>query len=304
MSKMYIMVGLPASGKSTRAQEIVRYDGNTIRINKDLLRTMLHFDKFTGKNEGKTKDAARAVAEHFLLNGTNVVIDDTNLNPGTLQSWKDLAIVISEGIGNPQVKVQVVKMETSVEECLKRDSQREKRVGAHVIVGMAMAAEMYPRPEKGIVICDIDGTLADATHRLKHLNGDKKDWKSFFEEMHNDTPIEETISTLCNYQEQGVEIFLVSGRPDDYRKVTEEWLGRNIMQEFPDGKGRPLPYTALFMRKAGDSRQDDIVKQEIYDRYFKDKYPVRLVIDDRPSVIRMWRSNGLSVLDVGDGREF
>lgn len=298
MSKMYIMQGLPASGKSTRAEEILKRDGNTVRINKDLIRTMLHFDKFTGKNEGLTRDAARALAKQFLTNGTNVVIDDTNLNPGTLQSWKDLAKEL-------EAKTQMEVMDTSVAECLSRDSMREeKRVGEHVIVGMAMAAGLYPKPAKGIVICDIDGTLADATHRMKHLQGEKKDWKSFFAEMHRDTPIAETISTLCNYVEQGYEIFLVSGRPDDHREVTEAWLTLSVFQEFPNGMGRPLPYSALFMRKAGDSRQDDIVKQEIYDRHFKDKYPVHLVIDDRPSVIRMWRSNGLDVLDVGKGEEF
>lgn len=58
MAKLTIMRGLPASGKSTKAKELLSV-GNTVRINKDLLRTMLHFDTFTGRNEGMTRDAAR-----------------------------------------------------------------------------------------------------------------------------------------------------------------------------------------------------------------------------------------------------
>ena len=41
---MYIMRGQPASGKSTKAKEIFEKDGNAIRLNKDLLRKMLHFN--------------------------------------------------------------------------------------------------------------------------------------------------------------------------------------------------------------------------------------------------------------------
>ena len=35
------------------------------------------------------------------------------------------------------------------------------------------------------IVCDIDGTISDRRHRLKHLEG-KKDWDAFFEEMHKD----------------------------------------------------------------------------------------------------------------------
>ena len=57
------------------------------------------------------------------------------------------------------------------------------------------------------------------------------------------------------------------------------------------------------MRASGDYRPDYIVKQEILDANF-DKGDVELVIEDRPSVIRMWKSNGLKVEDVGAGQEF
>ena len=158
MSKLIIMQGLPASGKSTRAEELLREDGNAVRVNRDLLRTMLHFDKFTGKNEGLTKDAARTLARLFLEKGINVIIDDTNLHAGTVQSWVDLA-------KETDAKIQYERLTTPVDTCLERDEKRQKRVGKHVIQKMALQHMEYLKGEK-VVICDMDGTLADVLRAL------------------------------------------------------------------------------------------------------------------------------------------
>ncbi len=306
------MQGLPGSGKSTKAEEILKKDGNAVRINKDLLRTMLHFDKWSGQNEGKTQKAALTLAKMFLILGNaNVIIDDTNLNEKTLQSWKDLA-------KECRTKIEYHRMETSVEECIDRDYIREDkvRVGKDVIIQMAISSGLYPKPYKGFVLCDLDGTLADIKHRLKYVKprqiimtgsgstaiyGDdpdfKKDWKKFFEGIPNDKPRLEVIDTLMKYEVQGYEIILVSARPDDYREATGNWLKDEVFHGYN-------AYKTLIMRKSGDKRPDTEVKQEIFNRFFKDKYHIEAVIDDRPSVIRMWRENGLNVIDVGNGVEF
>lgn len=75
-----MLSGLPASGKSTKAEELVKSMGNAVRVNKDLIRTMLHFDKWSGRNEGITKDIERQVAiQAITRHGMNVIVDDTNL---------------------------------------------------------------------------------------------------------------------------------------------------------------------------------------------------------------------------------
>jgi len=74
--------------------------------------------------------------------------------------------------------------------------------------------------------------------------------------------------------------------------MTEKWL-----------KKHGITYQAIYMRRADDKRSDTLVKQEILDRYLP-KNKIRAVIDDRPSVIKQWKSNGLIVIDVGDGKEF
>ena len=54
------------------------------------------------------------------------------------------------------------------------------------------------------------------------------------------------------------------------------------------------------MRPAHDQRKDHVVKQEMFDRGIRPYFDVRFVVDDRPSVVEMWRANGLSVLAVTD----
>lgn len=44
------------------------------------------------------------------------------------------------------------------------------------------------------------------------------------------------------------------------------------------------------------------VKKELFDRYVRDKYNIRFVLDDRDRVVKMWRNEiGLKVLQVAEG---
>ena len=82
------------------------------------------------------------------------------------------------------------------------------------------------------------------------------------------------------YAQQGYEMVFVSGRPDTYRAITEQWLSNHI----------PFEYKVLFMRRAGDHRPDNIAKKEILHTYFPDISLINVVIDDRRRVLEMWAS--------------
>lgn len=286
MSKLILMQGLPASGKSTRACQLLAEYGNAVRINRDLLRTMLHNDVWSGKKEDLTFLASTTLAKRLLEEVGVVIIDDTNLNPHVVARWRHVAQECN-------VQFEVMPMCTDVQTCLLRDEEREKPVGSHVIIGMAMQYGLYPIPKAGFVICDIDGTLADVGHRLHYIRQEPKDWHAFFEAAKYDPVRQDVVNMLhVHLRKFDREIILVSGRPDKYRKLTESWLFDHV------------PYTTLFMRRDGDHRPDTIVKEEILKRHFPDTSTIVEVIDDRPSVISMWRSHGLKVVDVGDGEEF
>jgi len=133
-----------------------------------------------------------------------------------------------------------------------------------------------------VIIFDIDGTLADCGHRLHHIQGGKKDWPAFFGAMADDIAIE----PVCDHLRLCADrhpIILCSGRPEDYRAVTERWLTDNDIE-----------YRALYMRASGDYRADDVVKSQLLDGILADGHQPILVVDDRPRVIAMWRARGLT----------
>jgi hypothetical protein len=137
---------------------------------------------------------------------------------------------------------------------------------------------------KPTVIFDIDGTLADPTHRRHHVSG-KKDWEAFFSELEGDAPIEPVFKLFHAMQKAGYYTVIVTGRPERYRFNTANWLMKHGISVFK-----------LYMRKNDDLRQDSVIKSDILDQIIADGYSPFLVIDDRQSVVDMWRSRGLVCL--------
>lgn len=139
-------------------------------------------------------------------------------------------------------------------------------------------------------ILDIDGTVADGSHRQHWVRNKPKNWNAYNKAMHLDTPIEPVIQTVCALA-ANAHIIVCSGRQDKDRAVTEAWF---------DQYG--IPYTAMFMRHTGDYRDDTIVKEEMLG-IIRQIYDVIAVFDDRTKVVDMWRKNGLYVFDCNRNRE-
>jgi phosphoglycolate phosphatase-like HAD superfamily hydrolase len=84
------------------------------------------------------------------------------------------------------------------------------------------------------VIFDIDGTLADTTHRLHHIKAKPPNWDAFFADD-SKGPLIEPIRDLARLvAAQNYRIILVSGRTDKVRRETEAWLTKHAVphQEF------------------------------------------------------------------------
>ncbi len=123
---IYMLKGLPASGKSTYAENMV----NVKRVSKDDLRTMIDGGEYTKENEMFVLDVRNYLVGRALELGFDVVVDDTNLNPAHEEALRDLAeIHLSH--------VEVFEMDTSLDECIKRDANRPNSIGEDVIRGMA-----------------------------------------------------------------------------------------------------------------------------------------------------------------------
>lgn len=148
---------------------------------------------------------------------------------------------------------------------------------------------------KNIILCDIDGTVADLSHRLHHVRppeGQRKNWAAFHAGVAEDAPHEDvrTILWCLHAASNDAEVVYVSGRNEVSRQATKAWLRQH---NFPQGD--------LHMRADGDFRSDDIIKEEILDGLGLTPEQVLCVLDDRQRVVDMWRRRGFRVLQVAPG---
>jgi predicted kinase len=283
MSKRVIILkGLPACGKTTWAKEQVdRYPGKYKRISKDDLRAMLDNKKWSKGNEKfilATRDSLILLA---LQEGYHVLVDDTNLHNKHEQAIRELV----KGLAIVEIKDFT---DVPLETCIERDQKRPDYVGEQVIRKMHRDFLQPPRPIvpaynrnlPGAIISDIDGTLALISGRSPYDTA----------RCEQDALNEPVADIVGNYHKSDFRILLASGRSEQHRSLTENWLQQ---------KG--VRYHELFMRADGDSRKDAIIKREIYENHIAGKYNIKFVLDDRQQVVDLWRSLGLTCLQVDDG---
>lgn len=282
-TKIIQMKGLPGSGKSTWAKELVLKDHTFKRINRDDIRAMVDNRDWSQAREKHIIAAEKLLAEYFVSQGFNLIIDDTGFSDSQQKIWQDFA-------KEHDADLEINFINTPIDECIARDIKRAYGVGEKVIKEMHrryISEEKVPEayePPKGkpfAIMCDIDGTLA-------HMNGKRGpfDWKKVgLDDI--DTVVR---GILLSYKDAGHSIVLLSGRDSVCRAETEEWLIH-----------WGVPYESLFMRPEGDNRKDSIVKRELFDEHIRDNYRIDFVLDDRDQVVEMWRGLGLKVLQVEDG---
>lgn len=271
-----MLKGLPASGKSTYAKELVAKGWK--RVNKDDLRLLIDNGKWSRANEERIREVETQLVNYFLSAGFNVVVDDTNF--AYEDFWRSVA-----KLAGAEFKVKY--FEVSVHKAVERDALRgEKSVGADVIWGMYRTYIEQVRPVpyvKGLTdtyIFDIDGTLALMNSRKPY------DYERVGEDLVNE-PVANVLDALVK---AGNKIIIVSGREDSCLGLTRKWLNEN-----------DIHYDEIYMRKSGDKRKDSIVKGEIYDEFIKGKCNVMGVYDDRDQVVEFWRSVGLTCFQVAYG---
>jgi len=299
------MKGLPGSGKSTVARELVAKDGTMIRVNRDDLRKMLHGDANWSKGrEAQTVAAEMSIARTAILSGTNVLVDDTNILGKGVQLWYDFANSLSEL--DVDIKPEVIDMtDVPLSLCVAQDTLRSgsARVGRGVIERMALFGGLIDlsKAEK-VAVVDIDGTLADLDHRLVFLQSTPKDYKGFFDWVNLDGPFRTVWQAVRTLKDTGHTVIILSGRPASTGYASNEWLSARVYQT--EGLD-PLNHDHLFMRQTGDHRPDDQVKRQLMNTMFEKaglrKEAIKVVIDDRDSVCAVWREMGLPLIQVDHG---
>lgn len=147
---------------------------------------------------------------------------------------------------------------------------------------------------RGFII-DIDGTVA------LHTESERAHFD--YSKVINDRPNHPIIYLAEMLYGSGLDPVFMSGRADEnngqVRLDTESWLFANI--DFYEA-GHPLYMRPEFLEDRPDKRDfrpDFEVKRELYYRYVAPNYDIVYAIDDRPQVLKMWHSIGITTLAVG-----
>lgn len=293
--KVIITIGIPASGKSTWSLSYIKKNPNFARINRDSFRLMLRDEQMCEpKVENIITKLSLQAIDALLAKNINVILDNTHLKKDVIKEIVDYV--------KYRADVEFMVFDVSLDKAIERDAARPRPVGEEVVKKMfknykilmdsfdlqnvSKVKHVFVDPPfdpklPSIVIFDIDGTLA-------HMNGKRGPF-----EWHNvdRDDLDRTVAEqFRDHMTLGHRIFVLSGRDESCRKLTSDWL---------DFYG--LKYEKLLMRKEGDFRADNLVKEEIYNHYIKGSYNVRVIYDDREQVVRMWRSLGLKVFQVEKG---
>ncbi len=273
--KVIILRGLPASGKSTYARQLVEQHPNAYkRINRDDLRKMFDNSYRSRGNEKFVKKIRDVLIVEALTAGKHVIVDDTNLSERNITRIKQLVHEFNKA-NEKSVQVEIVAMNTTLAECIERDRHRDKRVGERVIREMHRRffddGERYAPQDESLpraIICDLDGTLCLLNGRDPYVAVKCED----------DLLNKPVANVLATYKEKGHAIILLSGRLDTYKPETLNWLHQHR-----------IDYDLLLMRPEGDQRKDSEVKREFFENNIQGKYFVEFVLDDRSQVVNLWR---------------
>lgn len=134
------------------------------------------------------------------------------------------------------------------------------------------------------ILVDLDGTLCNINHRLKYLENKKIFHKLCYLDKPDDK-IVSLVQLLSNYY----KIIIVTCRPKSVENLSIEWL-----------KNHNINFYKIFSRNDNDDEHDDKIKLKFLKEIQKD-FDVEFSLDDRDSVVKMFRENGIKCLQVNYG---
>lgn len=292
--ELLILVGIPASGKSTWSKRYVVDNPNWVRVSRDDFREMLKSSPMCeNKIEEMISSLVNTTIEHSFSKKMNVIVDATNLNLKYINAFIDRF----NAVANINFRI----FDISLKKAIEYDSNRTRPVGETIInrfykqykdlldtysfQPLTKKREEYIIPnfesdKPNAIIFDIDGTLALMGNRSPY------DWDKVWKD-----DINKIVSEQIEFHKSlGRKIIIVTGRDASCKDITIEWLNYN-----------DIYFDKIFTRPLNDYRKDTFIKREIYENNIKNEYNVLAVFDDRLAVVEEWNKMGLFVFNVNQG---
>ena len=148
------------------------------------------------------------------------------------------------------------------------------------------------------IIFDIDGVLADCSHRLKYIKGDKKDYDKFY--SYDELWQDEIIPAGCwmfnfiyewvRQRREHYKIFILTGRNKSCAGATEVWLLESLPQLLFEKNDEMS--TELLMRPENDYRPAHQVKEDLIKKHIGFENII-FAFDDDDKINEMYAKHGV-----------
>lgn len=301
---MIFLIGRSGSGKSTWTIKFMRNRKQCIRLNRDTLRISLfsltdsrdinayYSSPELTQKENFVTSVCNEIIRNAIQKKMTIIIDNTNLVESYIRQTiqladKDTIIeykVFGEDLDDSELHTRTIDRGLEVPlKIIKKQNEQFKlllpklseiftlRDPTHIIQDSSLPKS---------IIFDIDGTLA-----LNLSGRSPYDMTKILSDSPNDSIIQ-----MCKLlKNDGYTIILCSGRTEDGRQHTVEWLSKY-----------GITYSELHMRANNDNRKDFIIKEEFWIDICT-RYYIENMFDDRDQVVNHARSLGFKVCQVAEG---
>jgi len=134
--KVRVLVGIPASGKSTYARQFIKNKSDKwIIVNRDNIRNMLG-EYWIPTREKLVTDIEDDMIQEGLRHGYNIIVDATNINQKTVKRIENNIEVI-KGLTGYQIEIEYLSFPISLKKAIIRDFFRGlfggRKVGKKII---------------------------------------------------------------------------------------------------------------------------------------------------------------------------
>ena len=128
-----MLVGIPGTGKSTFAEELKSRDTAVVHLSSDAIRKEIYGDENCQDDPGRVFNIMHERTLEALRNGYDVIYDATNITrKSRLSILKQLPAYVEK---------KCIIVWAMIEECIERDSKRDRTVSVEVINKMLQCFE-------------------------------------------------------------------------------------------------------------------------------------------------------------------
>jgi len=140
------------------------------------------------------------------------------------------------------------------------------------------------------VLVDVDGVIANGWHRQHFLQNGRRDWKSFFANACDDSPIDGSVALTQQFSSD-TAVMLLTARPHNLHAITVDWVRKHGYR-----------WDGLIMRHRSDGGlSSPEFKRRSLQELRQHGFEPQLAIDDDQRNVDMFRSEAIPTLYLHSG---